>query len=305
MTYPKTLEASCEKELWDYDDIFSKGEMEYVKAYYQELEASYDMHSHKGFYEISIIMEGECMHYIAKSRCLAKPGSCFVLPAGIMHGYFPKDKVKLLNVLVAQNFFERYAYELNSFTGFELLFVTEPALRGEMSVDLFLTLDKDQLSEVKKQIEKLMEYDKTYVTDGRQSMKNAKMLEIIGLLSKKMSQRKSVRPKVKNDLYTVSIIDSMEYIRKNLSLNLSALKLGKLYNMSESTFARHFYKLCSQTPYEYIMNLRIEKSKQLLSDGKLTMSAIANECGFYDGAHFTRCFEKYTKKKPSEYKNIK
>ena len=99
--------------------------------------------------------------------------------------------------------------------------------------------------------------------------------------------------------------DSMEYIRKNLSLNLSALKLGKLYNMSESTFARHFYKLCSQTPYEYIMNLRIEKSKQLLSDGKLTMSAIANECGFYDGAHFTRCFEKYTKKKPSEYKNIK
>lgn len=300
MKYPEVLEKS-EKDIWDYEDIFKSEVRENIHCYYQIFYSSFKMHRHSQFYEISVILEGECMHYIENGKCLAGKGSVFVLPPGIYHGYVPGRKVKIFNILIYEEFFKRYRKELASYSGFELLFEIEPSLRGEMDIDLFLKLEDNDFKKMKKDFERLNSYEDSAYS-GNQILKNAKALEILGLLCEKISRRKSPVATKKSDLYTLTIIESMEYIKENIAGELSGRMLSKKYNMSESTFTRHFARVVNQTPYEYITNSRIKLAKLMLRDTKKTVSAIAKECGFFDGAHFVRCFEKSEGVNPSKYR---
>lgn len=65
-------------------------------------------------------------------------------------------------------------------------------------------------------------------------------------------------------------------------------------------FSKHFY--CNLG--EYIRKIRIEKSLSLMPDKNLTLTEIAQECGFADQSHFVRCFKHIKGIKPSEYRKL-
>lgn len=46
------------------------------------------------------------------------------------------------------------------------------------------------------------------------------------------------------------------------------------------------------TPASYILNIRLERSKQLLSEGRSTRE-VSNSCGFSDPKYFSKVFRKY------------
>ena len=300
MQYPETIDMA-EIKIFSYNDMFKENEQEQVRCYYQIFYEVFGMHKHSRFYEISVILEGECMHYIENHCCRAEKGCVFVIPPGIYHGYYPNKRVKIFNILIAEDFFERYRREINSFEGFDLLFEIEPSLRGELDIDLFLKLNEKDLKNAMRDFARLKSYENGSYS-GKQSVKNAKALEILGVFCEKICERKSPEATKKSDEYVLTIIESMKYIREHISDNISSRMLSKKYNMSESTFIRHFLRVCSQTPYEYITNTRIKTAKLLLRDTKKTVSAIGKECGFYDGAHFVRCFERAEGINPAKYR---
>jgi len=55
------------------------------------------------------------------------------------------------------------------------------------------------------------------------------------------------------------------------------------------------------TPRQFIIEIRINKAKQLLTDGTLKISAVAEKCGFTNQYHFTRVFKSRVGLTPSEY----
>jgi len=55
------------------------------------------------------------------------------------------------------------------------------------------------------------------------------------------------------------------------------------------------------TPKQYILNARIRRAKQLLCDTPLTVTAIAEKCGFSSVYHFCRSFKQHTGQTPTEY----
>jgi AraC family transcriptional regulator len=62
--------------------------------------------------------------------------------------------------------------------------------------------------------------------------------------------------------------------------------------MSSDHFTRQFKKSTGQTPYEYVVEARVRKAKELLTTGKLTISEAASHVGFADQSHLTRHFKR-------------
>lgn len=95
---------------------------------------------------------------------------------------------------------------------------------------------------------------------------------------------------------------AIEYIEteyKNPSLTNA--DLARECNISEVYFRKAFTKQYKLSPKQFITDVRINKAKQLLCEGRLKISAVATQCGFSNQYHFCRVFKKKIGVTPSEY----
>lgn len=83
--------------------------------------------------------------------------------------------------------------------------------------------------------------------------------------------------------------------------DITVTALAEKCNMSEAYFRRLFLGKMGVSPKQYIIDIRIEKAKQLLSDGVLKVNAIAEKCGFANPYHFSRIFRQKTGFTPTDY----
>ncbi|MBQ2743764.1 MAG: helix-turn-helix transcriptional regulator [Oscillospiraceae bacterium] len=98
------------------------------------------------------------------------------------------------------------------------------------------------------------------------------------------------------------IVKIEEYIRENLSdSELSNSDLAELLEISETALRKKFKTVFGSTPKQYIIDLRINEAKHLLSLGEKKVLDISEACGFASVYHFSRAFKARTGKTPCEY----
>ncbi|MEM6399096.1 MAG: AraC family transcriptional regulator [Cyanobacteria bacterium P01_D01_bin.116] len=95
----------------------------------------------------------------------------------------------------------------------------------------------------------------------------------------------------------------INYINDNLDRDLSLIQLADLVQISPNHFIRLFKQSIGVTPYQYILNCRIKKAKQLLKNQKLTITEISHQLGFYDQSRFTNTFRKRMGITPKKYRD--
>lgn len=71
--------------------------------------------------------------------------------------------------------------------------------------------------------------------------------------------------------------------------------------MSRSNLHLKVKSITAASPIELIMRIRIEKACELIRDGGLSLSEIAERTGFSSPSYFSTCFKKATGKSPREY----
>lgn len=94
---------------------------------------------------------------------------------------------------------------------------------------------------------------------------------------------------------------ALEYIKKHYGENLTNERLAAECGISEVYFRKLFVKQFGMPPKQYILDLRINTAKQMLSEGVLKNTAIAEQCGFSSICHFSRLFKQKTGFTPTEY----
>ena len=71
--------------------------------------------------------------------------------------------------------------------------------------------------------------------------------------------------------------------------------------ISPEYFRKIFREVYNISPKKYIVNKRIEKSKELILSQEFKISEISQICGFNDASFFSTEFKRITSYTPSEY----
>lgn len=94
----------------------------------------------------------------------------------------------------------------------------------------------------------------------------------------------------------------LRFIETKLSdPSLSNNDLAHQAGLSEVYLRKLFTERYGISPKQYILDIRIRKAKQLLCDSHMTVTAIAEACGFNSLYHFCRAFKKLTGATPTQY----
>ena len=96
--------------------------------------------------------------------------------------------------------------------------------------------------------------------------------------------------------------DFKKIIDQNLFTSLSVNEFATLCGMSISTFQRKFHEVFGQTPAKYIMQERLQKAKELLTNKNLRISEIAYDCGYQSTSTFNRVFKNQFGYSPSHFR---
>lgn len=130
---------------------------------------------------------------------------------------------------------------------------------------------------------------------------------LVSLLSTHYIQNYSNYFDLKNNQIAASKFDQKQvekidlYIEENIGSNIAVDDLADLLGCSKFYFLREFKKLIGVTPYQYLMNKRLEKARSALSSGSVNIALTAYELGFNDQSHFTRAFKNHFGMTPGQF----
>ena len=99
-----------------------------------------------------------------------------------------------------------------------------------------------------------------------------------------------------------TVIDVRNYIENNYDSDLNLDLLSHLCFISKFHLLRLFKKYYGQTPRQYLIDKRIEKSKEHLKNG-MSVTETCFAIGFESLGSFSTLFKTKTGKSPSEYQN--
>ena len=102
---------------------------------------------------------------------------------------------------------------------------------------------------------------------------------------------------------TSPLSNAITYIEKNFHQSVTNSDLANECLIGEEYFRKLFKKEYGISPKQYIINIRIRKAKQMLSEGVLKINAISEKCGFSNPYHFCSFFKQKVGMSPSEYMN--
>ncbi len=94
----------------------------------------------------------------------------------------------------------------------------------------------------------------------------------------------------------------LKHVQLHFGSSLTIEDLAKEAGLSTAHFARLFRQVLGETPYQFLMDYRIEQAKRMLQDAQRPLIDIALACGFSDQPHFTRIFKRLTGQTPRDYR---
>lgn len=83
---------------------------------------------------------------------------------------------------------------------------------------------------------------------------------------------------------------AVDQIHQRYAEAFDTAELAKQAGLSTSQFERLFRKALGSSPRQYLQRVRIERACRFLVETEDTVAAIAQRCGYYDHAHFTKAF---------------
>jgi two-component system, response regulator YesN len=144
------------------------------------------------------------------------------------------------------------------------------------------------------------------VTDYLQKPVNA--LDLVATVQRILSpdvDRAKFALEVPTDLtapHSIPIQRAISLIQQRYWDRLSLSVLARQIGMSKSRLSHRFRDVLGVTFRDYLLRVRLERAKVLLSEGHATITEVAYDVGFADLARFDKVFKRYTGSTPSDFR---
>jgi AraC family transcriptional regulator len=99
--------------------------------------------------------------------------------------------------------------------------------------------------------------------------------------------------------------NAIDFMEANLEHSLDLPKIAEATGLSPSHFARRFRSMVGVAPHQYLMQIRIDRAKRLLSETDRGIAEIAFACGFANQEHLTRLFKRSCGLTPAGFRKIR
>jgi AraC family transcriptional regulator len=94
----------------------------------------------------------------------------------------------------------------------------------------------------------------------------------------------------------------VEYIEEHLDAGPTLEQLAAVAHLSPYHFARQFKAATGLPPHQYVIMRRVERAKQLLQGGDLSLAEVAARAGFSDQSQFSHHFKRLVGVTPGHFR---
>ena len=109
---------------------------------------------------------------------------------------------------------------------------------------------------------------------------------------------------LQQDNFSYSIVEKIKkYINENFASEITVQDIADYVGLSARFANKLFKQIEERTIFDYLIDIRIAKAKQLLRQTDSKLYAVANSVGYNNISHFCMLFKKHTGLSPTEYKN--
>jgi AraC-like DNA-binding protein len=258
-------------------------------------EPNHTLHSHD-FIEMIIVQSGKGVHLTKNTRHPVSMGDVIVIPKGARHGYDCVENLKIVNVIFDNALLQNALSDLMQLPGYHTLFSAARSPRRERQPVKYeiSALAPDEISHLEK-IALRIKAELAKKNPGYKALCAALLTETVVFMSRKEFKQDTFVEK--------SGIDRVfAFIEQNHSKKIKLETLVKINGYSMRTFYRAFVKASGQSPFEYLINVRLLHAKQFLLNPSMNISEIAERTGFTDSAYFSRQFKKFFGISPKTYR---
>lgn len=98
------------------------------------------------------------------------------------------------------------------------------------------------------------------------------------------------------------LVTVLDYINEYLDRDIRLADLAQLLGMSQFHFSYLFKRSLGTPPYQYLLQQRIERAKQLLKQTDKSIIDIAFLCGFNSHSHLSKQFRQLTGMTPKAFR---
>ncbi|MBD2872299.1 helix-turn-helix transcriptional regulator [Paenibacillus arenilitoris] len=111
------------------------------------------------------------------------------------------------------------------------------------------------------------------------------------------------KPPAPASAYSIKIEELCRMFQQHPQEQYDISELARSYSLTPDHFIRIFKQERGVTPYAYLQRCRLETAKTLLRMSALSITDIANHCGFSDIYNFSRFFQSKTGCSPRKFRN--
>ena len=253
------------------------------------------------FYEICIVSKGSGYHVIEDTVVKAIKGDVFIVPPGRRHAFIGGDGFNVFYIHLSPAFLEQYTPRMKSLPAFLALFEIEPLMRVNGTKYRHLYLEEDKLNEI---LDILKEASPKHQIDLSSMLifESYIVIALTHLCREYENMQTLVGNNANNDKL---LMDSISEIFENYHKNLTIEHLAQIAGLSRTSYIERFKAATGTSPKRFITERRISVAKDLLTTTKTPIVKIAEEVGFYDTAHFSKCFTAAVGISPTEFRRIK
>lgn len=280
-------------------DFFN--EQETLRGYFTVAQREKDMHSHD-FWEISYVYEGCGLCYLENRAIPVKGGFVLFAAPKASHCFLSQSQkegspLKICSIIFTENYqndFIANYHRVNELKGHSLF------LKIQKGTPFSLLLNDDNAQNIR-HLMWLITHEYNHYTAGSKEIIQSSMLSLYISITRLYEYQlgKSTPMITKN-----SILDELlKYIRTNYGSKLSLDLLASQAHLSREYLCRYFKKQTGKNISDFILEVRMEKAKEMLRTTTHTITDIGLYCGYPSVSSFQRSFKKSVHMTPSEYRN--
>ncbi len=137
------------------------------------------------------------------------------------------------------------------------------------------------------------------ISTSNEIYRTSELLKFFGLIAE---NREKEHPEIKTITGETYAQVAMNYLNDNYMNKIKISDLARIIGIERSYLSHIFCEAYQKSPQQYLMQLRMEKARQLLSGTELRISEVAARVGYPDALAFSRTFKKEHGKSPSEFR---